>query len=104
MKMSSRQNFKRFLGLFLSVAVFAAVQIQAASLSPKIESQLNTLADNVNVGMTIVAFNAPNGLKENHLNILRNLGINAGYKFNTLGMVAMPLNAGQIRALNNNPN
>ncbi len=54
--------------------------------------------------MTIVAFNTTNGLNENHLNILRGLGINAGYKFNTLGMVAMPMTVGQIRTLSNNPN
>ncbi len=104
MKTNSGQKLKRFLGLFLSVAIFTALQIQAATLSPKIESQLISLTDNVNIGMAIVAFNAPNGLKENHLNILRGLGINAGYKFDTLGMVGTPLTAGQVRALRNNPN
>lgn len=103
MKNSLRQKAKGYLGLFFGMMIFAA-SIQAAILSPKITNQINTLTDNVNVGMTIVAFNTTNGLQESHLNILRGLGINAGYKFNTLGMVATPMTVGQIRTLSNNPN
>ena len=106
MKTNSKQRLQKLLVLFFGIIVFGAsiFQVQAAVLSPQISNQLNTLTDNVEVGMTIIAFDTTNGLNESHLNILRNIGINAGYKFNTLGMVATPLTVGQIRALNNNSN
>src|SRR5690606_41136360 len=60
-------------------------------------------SDLADVGMVIVAFKTTNGLQENHLNILQNIGITGGYTYPTLGMVAQPMTAGQVRALSTNP-
>ena len=90
-----------FAFVLMGVSVF---QINAAELSPTINNQLNTLTDNTEIGMTIVAFNTTEGLNENHLDMLRAVGINVGYTFENLGMVASPMTIGQIRSLNNNPN
>ena len=54
--------------------------------------------------MVIVSFDTNNGLQESHLNVLRAVGITGGQTFPTLGMVAQPMTAGQVRALQNNPN
>jgi serine protease AprX len=99
------QTFRRFFGLFLTVAVIGVLfaQIQAATLSPKLQSQLKSLADNTSVGTAIVAFNTTSGLNESHLNILKSVGITGGQTFPTLGIVAMPMTAGQVRILQNNP-
>ena len=99
-----RQTLKTFtVLLFICIFAFAA-EARAAKLSETLQSKLNNVADNVNVGMTIVAFNTNNGLLPQHLNILRQVGITGGQTFQNLGMVAQPLTAGQIRALANNPN
>ncbi len=90
------------LSIVLSVFCVSAAQLRAASLSPVLESKLNGLANSAEVGLSIVAFNTNNGIQESHLNILRSVGINAGETFPTLGMVAMPMTAGQVRALQNN--
>jgi serine protease AprX len=74
----------------------------AATLSPALRTQLNGLANNASVGVVIVSFNAPGGLTEDHLNILRGVGINRGVTFQKLGMVGAVLNAGQVRALASN--
>lgn len=86
------------------LAVFSVIQINAAELSPKISDQLNTLSDATEVGMTIIAFETSDGLNDGHLDMLRAVGVNVGYTFQTLGMVATPLTVGQIRSLNENPN
>jgi serine protease AprX len=78
--------------------------VQAATLSPALQSKLTNIADNASVGTTIVAFNTTSGLQDSHLSILRNVGITGGKTFPTLGMVAMPMTAAQVRALQNNPN
>lgn len=100
-----RQTFCKFFGLFLTVAVVGVLfaQIQAATLSPTLQNKLKSLADTASVGTAIVAFNTSNGLQNAHLDILRSVGVTGGKTFPTLGMVAMPLTAGQIRALSNNP-
>lgn len=105
-RISNSQTRRRFLSLFFAFALVAglAVQMQAAKLSPTLQSKLATVADNFNVGMTIVAFKTTNGLQASHLNILRSIGINGGQTYPTLGIVAQPMTAGQIRALQNNPN
>jgi serine protease AprX len=92
--------------MFVLFAIFscAAAQTQAAAtLSPKLQSQLAGLPDTASVGVNIVVFNASSGLTENHLNILRGVGIQDGVTFNKLGMAAAALNAGQVRALAANP-
>jgi hypothetical protein len=95
----------KFFGMVLAIALFGIFCSQglAATISPKLQDQIARAADNASVGMTIVVFNTSKGLQESHLNILRSVGINAGETFPNLGMVAMPLTAGQIRALQNNP-
>lgn len=77
---------------------------QAATLSPALRTRLTGLANNASVGMVIVSFKAPNGLTSSHLNILRGVGILGGQTFPKLGMVAQPMTAGQVRALQNNQN
>lgn len=94
---------KIFVAVFV-VAVFSvsAFNIQAATLSPTLQNDMSGLADNAEVGLTIVAFNITDGLQESHLDILRSVGITAGETFPNLGMVVMPMTAGQVRALQNN--
>ncbi len=105
MKTQLNQTIRRFFVLvFVAViASISAMQINAAALSPTLQNKLSGLADGADVGLSIVAFNTDaNGLQEGHLNILRGIGITAGETFPTLGMVVMPLTAGQVRALANN--
>jgi serine protease AprX len=71
----------------------------AITLSPKLSSNLNHLADNASVGIVIVAFQTNNGLNESHLNLLRGIGVTKGRSLQQLGMVAFPATAGQVRAL-----
>lgn len=105
MKTQLNQTLRRFFSLVFIIAAvtISAFQVNAATLSPALQNKLSSLADNANVGLSIVAFNTDgSGLQEGHLNILKSVGITAGETFPTLGMVAMPLTAGQIRALANN--
>jgi serine protease AprX len=97
--------YKRFLSLVFALAVTGVFvfQLQAATLSSKLQTSLQTLSDSADLGMVIVAFNSNNGLQESHLNILRSVGITAGTTFPNLGMAAMPMTAAQARALQNNP-
>lgn len=74
----------------------------SATLSPNLGSRLATLADDADAGMVIVAFNTDNGLQESHLNVLRSVGVTGGQTFPTLGMVAQPMTAGQVRSLRTN--
>lgn len=107
MKTISQHLLKQFLVLIFGIVMLSssAMQINAAPvLGPAVANQLSTLPDGADAGMMIVSFNTTNGLGEGHLNILRNIGINAGYRFNTLGMVATPMTVGQIRALSGNSN
>lgn len=106
MKIKFKQKYQKFITaafmcVITSVFVFS---VRAASVSPTLQNQLTSLADNVEVGMVIVAFNTNNGLQESHLNVLRAVGITGGQTFPMLGMVAQPMTAGQVRALANNPN
>ncbi|MGH9932089.1 MAG: hypothetical protein ACREA9_23045, partial [Pyrinomonadaceae bacterium] len=92
------------LPILLSVAAVSATQ--AATLSPKLQAQLNQLGDSASVGFVIVAFNTSNsgnGLNTAHLDILRGLGITKGLTFQRLGMVGTIATAGQVRALQANP-
>ena len=100
-----RERFRQFFGLLIIAAVCAvfAANIQAAKISPRLQAQINGLADNASVGVAIVSFNTSNGLSSSHLNILKSLGITSGVTFDRLGMVGAVLNAGQVRALVANP-
>ena len=95
------QVYRKFLSLVFALVIASVFvfQANAARLSPKLQSQLQTLAANTNLGLTIVAFNTSNGLQTSHLNVLRNIGITSGQTFPTLGMVAMPTHAESFEAL-----
>ncbi len=99
-----KQIFRNFQSLIfaLIITVVYLTSVSAATLSPALQNQLNGLANNAKVGVVIISFNAPTGLKENHLNILRSLGILKGVTFPRLGMVGAALTAGQARSLANN--
>mgnify|MGYP003393122979 CR=1 FL=1 len=85
-----------------TIVATLAFSIQAATLSSNLTNKLAGVADSVEVGMVIVAFNTTNGLQDSHLNVLRSVGVTGGQTFPTLGMVAQPMTAGQVRALSNN--
>ena len=93
MTTTSSAVFKKVFCTFFIAAVIAAtfVGARAASLSPNLVSRISGIADAADVGMVIVAFKTTNGLQDNHLNILRNIGITGGYTYPTLGMVAQPM-------------
>jgi serine protease AprX len=74
----------------------------AATLSPTLRSQLNGLTNSASVGVVIISFNTQSGLTEDHLNILRGVGITKGVTFPKLGMVGAVLTAGQVKALASN--
>ncbi|HSK72358.1 MAG TPA: S8 family serine peptidase, partial [Pyrinomonadaceae bacterium] len=104
MKSIRNRTVRKISSLFLAlllvgVFVFSA---QAAKLSPTLQSKLSSVSDSTEVGMVIVAFKTTNGLQESHLNVLRSVGVTGGQTFPTLGMVAQPMTAGQVRALANN--
>ena len=102
--LNSRISNRIYSFLLIAVVIGAMIlQASAAKLSPTLQNQLTTLADNVSVGMVIVTFNTSNGLQPSHLDILRSVGVLGGQTFPTLGMVAQPMTAGQVRALVNNP-
>lgn len=105
MKVKFNQTYRRFFSLVFALVITGAFvfQAQAASLSPTLQSKLSSVSDNIDIGMVIVAFNTSNGLQEGHLNVLRGVGITGGQTFPTLGMVAQPMTAGQVRALANSP-
>jgi serine protease AprX len=95
------QLYRKFSYLALLLAasfVFASMSF-AASLSPRLETQLASLANGQSVGVVIVCFNTSTGLSSGHLNILRGVGITSGVTFQKLGMVGAVLNAGQVRTL-----
>lgn len=98
-------QFRKLICTFFIAAVVAAsfIGARAATVSPTLNSKLAGLADSVDVGMVIVAFETSNGLQESHLNVLRSVGITGGHTYPTLGMVAQPMTAGQVRALSTNP-
>lgn len=94
-----------FIRLVILGAIFftAAGNIFAGTLSPTLQSVLPQLPDSADAGMVIIAFKTTDGLSARHLEILRSVGITGGQTFPTLGMVAQPMTAGQIRSLINHP-
>ena len=81
------------------LAPAVSAQAVTARLSPTLSARLASLANDADAGMVIVAFNSSNGLRDEHLNVLRAAGVTGGQTFPTLGMVAQPMTAGQVRAL-----
>ncbi|CAN5350519.1 hypothetical protein BH20ACI2_BH20ACI2_11130 [soil metagenome] len=99
--MNTIHTFRRIL-LATAIAAIFTIAASAATIGPKLQAQLNTLADNASVGMVIVSFNTNNGLQESHLDVLRSVGVTGGQTFPILGMVAQPMTAGQVRSLATN--
>ena len=81
----------------LTTAVSA--QAATAKLSPALTARLARLANDADAGMVIVAFKSSNGLQNDHLNVLRSVGVTGGQTFPTLAMVAQPMTVSQVRAL-----
>jgi serine protease AprX len=81
----------------------AASAASAATLSKALQSKLNGVAADTNLGVVIVAFNTTDGLNNAHLDILKSVGVVKGITLQHLGMVAMPATAAQVNALAGNP-
>jgi serine protease AprX len=96
----TKRFFRLLFAMVMAVVLFTG--IQAATISPALQSKLNGLANSAQVGVVIVSFKTSTGLKATHLTLLQTLGIRNGVTFPTLGMVGAPLTAGQVRALANN--
>lgn len=75
------------------------LSVSASKVAPKLEERLAGLADNASVGVVVVSFNTTGGLTNNHLNVLRGVGVSSGVTYPTLGMVGTVLNVGQVRSL-----
>lgn len=96
---SLRKAFKKTIFLTLMICCVFGATTLAATLSPKLSSNLNQLADHASIGVVIVAFQTSNGLNDSHLNLLRGVGVSKGRSLQQLGMVAFPATAGQVRIL-----
>src|SRR5437763_4499318 len=91
---------KKFaITMIATLILGTALTTQAATLSPTLNAKLAGLPDTNSVGGVIVAFKTSNGLNASHLDVLRSVGINGGYTFQQLGMVATVATAGQVRSL-----
>jgi serine protease AprX len=77
--------------------------VGSAQLSPALSAGIAGLSNDASAGMVIVTFKSSNGLRDEHLNVLRAAGVTGGQTFPTLGMVAQPMTVGQVRALAANP-
>lgn len=99
--MNINQTYRRLMSISVAIvaACILAIGVQAATLSPKLQSQINGLANNASVGVVIISFNTNNGLNLNHLNLLRSVGILKGVTYQRLGMVGAAMTAGQVRSL-----
>ncbi|HVF92146.1 MAG TPA: hypothetical protein VNH22_18925, partial [Blastocatellia bacterium] len=100
--MISRIRFQVYVLAMVLAMIIGASMSQAATLSSTLRDKLQTVSANVPVGVVIVTFNTNQGINENHLNILRGLGITRGYTLTNLGMVAAPATLNQVRALASN--
>jgi serine protease AprX len=87
----------------LLITLSFAIAASAATLSPRLQSQLASQPDTLDAGIVIVAFNTGDGINESHLNILRSLGITRGLTFRNLGMVGVPATLAQVKQLAANP-
>jgi len=97
--------FQRPVAALLGAALLllAAGAAPAATLGPSLGAKLPGLADSASVGVVIVAFNTSNGLSAGNLATLSAVGIGKGFTLQSLGMVAAPASAGQVRALAADP-
>ncbi|NNE66083.1 MAG: S8 family serine peptidase [Pyrinomonadaceae bacterium] len=102
MKRFNYKEITKFGAMLMVVIALFAVGLRAATLSPSLQEQVASLPDGAEIGMAIVAFNSSNGLQEGHLDIMRGVGIEDGITFPNLGMVASPMTARQLRALQSN--
>jgi serine protease AprX len=89
----------RISSLAALVAVFAMAASAAATLSPRLQAKIRGAANDASAGIAVVSFKTTSGLAASHLNILRAVGITSGVTYQNLGMVAVELNAGQVRSL-----
>lgn len=95
----------------LSAALFALIiclalnaSASAATLAPALQSKIDTLASNADVGFVIVSFNTTTGLNDSHLGVLRAAGVTSGFTLQRLGMVAVPaITVGQLRVVASSP-
>ncbi len=103
--MNTNKIIRKLSGLaqVILVAGLFAASATAVTVSPTLRSKLQGLANAADAGVVIVAFNTNSGLMESHLNVLRSVGVTGGLTYPTLGMVAQPMTAGQVRALAANP-
>jgi serine protease AprX len=101
-----RRSALRICAPVLCMAALLAAAVvppaAAAKLGPTLTARLNGLASTAPVGTVIVSFNTANGLNPSHLTTLTLAGITRGITLPSLGMVAVPATAGQVRALANN--
>jgi serine protease AprX len=74
---------------------------RAATVGSALKTRIAALAPADPAGQIIVAFNdSGGGLMDQHLQVLAGVGINAGYKLQTLAMVAVPAaTVAQVQAL-----
>lgn len=93
-----RKRISTIIATLIICFALAAVT-NAATLSPALKTQLQSLTNTASVGVVIVSFNAPRGLTDDHLNILRGVGITKGVTYPKLGMVGAVMSAGQLRQL-----
>ncbi len=102
--MNTNQIYRKFLSLAFTLVVtgFFISGIDAATLSPTLQSQINLLSNAESVGVVIISFDTSNGLQSSNLNLLRSVGINKGVTYQRLGMVGAVLTAGQVRSLSAN--
>ena len=92
----------RMIG-FAVVTAFFITTATAASLSPRLQAKIAGAPNDLPTGIAVVSFKTESGLNAGHLDILRGVGITSGVTYQNLGMVAVVLNAGQVRALAADP-
>jgi len=86
--------------MMAAIAIAALVgAAHSATLAPKLQDQVNTLANDASVGVVVVSFDTASGLNANHLNLLNSVGVTSAVTYENLGMVATVLNVGQVRSL-----
>jgi serine protease AprX len=96
-----RRSLPRLLSLL--VLVLIAGLAQAARLDPALALKLETAAADLDLGIVIVAFDRDGRLQAGDLLTLQAAGITRGYTLDELAMAAVPVTAGQVRALAANP-
>src|ERR1700709_937809 len=103
----SRRSALRICAPVLCAAALLAAVVAppaaAAKLGPSLAARLNGLANASPVGTVIVTFNTTSGLQASHLTALALAGITRGLTLQSLGMVAVPATAAQVRTLAANP-